>query len=196
MSLVIRRYNRLQFLKAVLFTVGGLVCCTLAYLFFRHLPAFVASQFGHALPDAAAGALGCLGLLGAGYSGYKAWQAGGSRFSYHESSLYHDFGEATAGAYVVDFYAHRITGPAYVISQLFMSGPLWLLRAWTLLGSRIPDTAELESRLESVLATLRVANKWQGLEEHPDSRTEILYLAQMGLIDFSAHKGTPRFKIR
>lgn len=193
---MIRRYNRLQLLKATALTVGGLVCGALAYLFFRHLPAFVASQFRYALPDSWAVGIGMLGLLASGFSGYKVWQAGGGRFSYHESALHHDFGEATAGAFVVGLYAHRITGPAYVISQLFLTGPLWLLKAWTLLGSRIQESAERESRLEHTLAALRAANKWQGLDAYPDARTEILQLAQMGLIDFSAHKGTPRFKIR
>ena len=95
---------------------------------------------------------------------------------------------------MTDFYAHRITGPAYLLGQIFMAGPQWLLRAWTLICSRISYSAELESNLEHTLATLRAANKWQGMNEYPNVKTEILYLAQMGLIDFSAHKGTPRFK--
>lgn len=97
---------------------------------------------------------------------------------------------------MVDFYAHRVTGPAYVLGQIFMAGPQFLLRAWTLLRSRIKYSAELESRLESTLTVLRAANKWQGLAEYPDSRSEVLYLAQMGLLDFSSHNGTPRFKVR
>ncbi len=77
-----------------------------------------------------------------------------------------------------------------------MAGPQFILRAWTLLRSRIANSAELESRLENTLVVLRTAKKWQGLNEYPSSRAEILYLAQIGLIDFSAHKGTPRFKAR
>lgn len=193
---MISRYNRTQTVKAILLTIGGLFCCWIAYLFFRYVPVFLGWQFGHALPTQIAVGIGILGLAASWFSGYRTWKARGGLFSYHESGLYHDFGDHTAGAYIVDFYAHRITGPAYALGQIFMAGPQFILRAWTLLRSRISRSAELESRLENTLAALRSANKWQGLHEYQESRSEILYLAQMGLIDFSGHNGTPRFKAR
>jgi hypothetical protein len=193
---VIRRYNRSQTIKAIFLIVGGLFCCGLAFLFFRYLPAFLASQFRYTLSTPLAVGIGFLGLAAAWFSGYRTWKARGGLFSYHESGLYHDLDGDTAGAHVVDFYAHRVTGPAYVLGQIFMAGPQFLLKAWTLLRSRITHSPDLESRLEGTLAVLRTANKWQGLNEYPGSRSEILYLAQIGLLDFSAHKGTPRFKAR
>ena len=191
---MIHRYNHSQTLKAVLYIIGGLVCCSLAYLFFRYLPVFVAWQFHYALPTAVAIGIGLAGEAVTWFSGYRTWKSRGGLFSYHESGLYHDLGTDTTGAVVTDFYAHRVTGPAYLLGQLFMAGPLWILKAWTLLHSRIPHSAELESRLEDTLAVLRSANKWQGLSEYPHAHTEILHLAQMGLIDFSAHNGVPRFE--
>ena len=193
---MIRSYNQLQTIKAILLFVGGLFFCSFAYLFFRYLPAFLASQFRYPLSTPIAVSIGCLGLAATWFSGYRTWKARGGLYSYHESGLYHDLGGDTAGAHVVDFYAHRVTGPAYVLGQVFMAGPQFILRAWTLLRSRIANSAELESRLENTLVVLRTAKKWQGLNEYPSSRAEILYLAQIGLIDFSAHKGTPRFKAR
>lgn len=71
-----------------------------------------------------------------------------------------------------------------------------LFKARTLLTSRITESAELTARLEETLASLRAADKWQSLNEYQKAKTEILYLAQMGLIDFSGKKGAPRFKIR
>jgi hypothetical protein len=97
---------------------------------------------------------------------------------------------------VVDFYAHRVTGPAYILSQVFLAGPLLLFRAATLVKSLLPSGGDLEERLGSTLGLIRSANKWQSLNDYPNNKTEILYLAQMGLIDFSAHKGTPRFKAK
>lgn len=52
---------------------------------------------------------------------------------YHESALYHDLGEETAGAFVVDFYAHRM----------------------------IPVTRERERKLAKTLNILRLANRWK-----------------------------------
>ena len=127
-------------------------------------------------------------------SAYGAWKNKGGLSSYHESALYHDLGGDSASAVVTDYYAHRITGPAYMLSQIFMAGPLYLFRARTLMASRIPAKPGLDERLKQTLNTLRKANKWQGLEDYPQTKEEVLYLAQMGLIDFSAHKGNPRFK--
>jgi hypothetical protein len=134
------------------------------------------------------------GLLIAIISGYRLWKEKGGTYGYHQSALYHDLGDEHVGAALVDFYAHRITAPAYVISQIFLAGPLLLLRAITLFASLIPKAAGLENRLIEFLAALRSANKWQALADYPDRRTEILYLARMGLIDFSDNKGSPRIK--
>ena len=193
---MIKHYNQSQTIKAIFLSIGGLFCCWLAYLFFRYVPVFLAWQFGHTLSEHIAVCIGLLGLAATWFSGYRTWKARGGLFGYHESGLYHDLGEDSAGALVVDFYAHRVTGPAYALGQIFMAGPQFILRALTLLRSRIAHSAELEFRLEDTLQTLRLANKWQGLQDHPASRTEILYLAQMGLIDFSGHNGRPRFKAR
>jgi len=166
----------------------------LAYVFFRYLPALVCWQLSYPLPTVVGICIGLVGVVGAWISGYRTWKTRGGLFSYHESGLYHDLGDDTAGAVITDFYAHRVTGPAYILGQIFMAGPLWILRAWTLLHSRIPYSPQLESSLVNTLAVLRTANKWQGLNEYPNAQTEILYLAQMGHIDFSARNGVPRFK--
>jgi hypothetical protein len=81
-----------------------------------------------------------------------------------------------------------------MLTQLFLSGPLLLLRSLTLVSSRIPESPELSNRLQQALELLRAANKWQSLSDYPSHRTEILYLAQMGLIDFSGHSNPPRIK--
>jgi hypothetical protein len=191
---MITRYNATQLVKAVVAALLGGVCLYLTFLFFRHAPPFVAGQFGYSWTPLLANIVASICVIIVLVSGYLTWRSQGGLHGYHESSLYHDLGEDTAGAYVVDHYAHRVTAPAYVLVQLFLSGPLQLLRCRTLLGSLVPKSPELELRLQSTLETLRRANKWQSLNEYPSLRTEVLYLAQMGLIDFSAHKGVPRFK--
>jgi hypothetical protein len=165
-------------------------------MFFRYVPEFMAWQFRYPLPKGIGPWIGLVGVAVAWVSGYRAWKAGGGLYSYHESSLYHNLGSDSAGGYYTSLYTHRVTAPAYILSQIFMAGPLWILRAWTLFHSRIPYSVHLESSLERTLAVLRAVNKWQGLNECPAARTEILYLAQMGHLDFSTFKGTPRFKAR
>lgn len=193
---MIKRFNRQQTVKAALYLVGGMVCCALAYGFFRYLPALVCWQFGCSLPASVGIGMGVVGLLVSWISGIRVWRTRGGLFSYHESGLYHDLGVDTAGAFITDHYAHRVTAPAFILGQIFMAGPLWMLRAWSLLHSRMPDSAPLESSLTLTLEELRAANKWQGIKDYPGLLEEIRYLARMGLIDFSDYKGEPRFKIR
>lgn len=191
---MIRRYNRYQIFRAALFLAGGLFCYFLAWLFFRYVPVLIAYQFKIPFPDQAAVMVAVLGLAAVSFSGYRRWRAGGGLQGYHESALYHDLGEETGGAFVVDFYAHRITGPAHVLSQVFLAGPVLLLRVPTLIANLLPSSAGLEARLVDTLEILRAANKWQPITDYPALKSEVLYLAQIGKIDFSAAKGTPRIK--
>lgn len=191
---MIRRYNRHQILMTVLAVAGGLACYFLAYLFFRYVPAFGARQFGFHVSSGMENAISIGCLIALTFSGWRTWQAGGGLRGYHESALYHDLGDDTAGAFIVDFYAHRVTGPAHVLSQMFLGGPLLLLRSRTLIASLLPHSSRLEAKLVETLALLRRANKWQSIKDYPGLETEILHLAQMGEIDFSAVKGTPRIK--
>ncbi len=191
---MIRRYNRYQLFRAALYLIGGILCYYLAWLFFRHVPVLIAYQFKIPFSAQASLTVAVLGLAAVSFSGYRSWRAGGGLQGYHESALYHDLGDDTAGAFIVDFYAHRITGPAHVLSQVFLAGPVFLLRVPTLIANLLPTTAGLEGRLLETLAILRAANKWQPITDYPNLKSEVLYLAQIGKIDFSTAKGVPRIK--
>lgn len=193
---MIRQYNKSQTLRAILYFIGGLACTALTFLFFRFLANHIAVLCRYSPPPSAAALIGVAGVAVAWFSGYRSWKNGGGLYSYHESGLYHDFGDETGSAYYMNFHAHRVTGPAYVLGQIFLSGPLAILKGWTLWNSRIPGSAELQSRLEKSLGVLAAANKWQGFTDHPEMEAEILYLAQMDLIDFSAREGVARFKAK
>jgi hypothetical protein len=191
---MIARYNSKQIAKALLALVGGLFSYYLAYLFFRYLPAFVAWNFHIKWTPETAKLAACLCLVLITISGYRTWKGGGGFNSYHESAFFHDLGEDSAYSVVADYYASKLTGPAYYLSQLFVSGPLYLLSAVTLMRSILPNDPELEHRLKDTLTILKSANKWQAITDYPLLKQEILNLAQMDLIDFSAKKGIPRIK--
>lgn len=191
---MIPRYNRHQMLLAIGSLLLGLTGYTLAYLFFRHMPALVASYCGTAWdePYLVLGGLGALGVIS--WSGWRIWRAGGGFSGYRDSGFYHELDLSTSGgANVVDFYAHRVTAWTHLLSQIFLAGPLMVLRAVRHLRNRIPPSADTETLLADTLARLRAANKWQSLSDYPGSEVPILLLARMGLIDFSSVRG-PRFK--
>ena len=191
---MIRRYNLHQMMMAILCLLGGAICCVLTWLFFRHVPAFTAWQLGFKCSPSISNGVAAFSLAAVFFSGYHTWRTGGGLQSYHESGFYHDLGEDTAGAVMVDHYFHRITGSAHVLSQLFLAGPLLLLRVGTLIASRLPANSRLETKLSDTLAVIRAANKWQAITDYPERTEEILFLARMGLIDFSSAKGVPRIK--
>ncbi|MFO1483937.1 MAG: hypothetical protein U1F71_11310 [Verrucomicrobiaceae bacterium] len=191
---MIAAYNRSKILLGIFCVAGSLVCFALAWLFFRYASALILSSFGY--PTGWAVWIAALAIVALSVSGYLQWKRGQGFQSYVESALYHDLASAadTAGANVVDYYAHRVTGPAYVLTQIFLGGPLFLLRGIRHFQKLLPNEADLDEKLRHTLGILRRANKWQSLSDHPGHEREILMLAQMKQIDFSAHKGLPRFK--
>ena len=95
---------------------------------------------------------------------------------------------------VVEMYAHRITGPAYLLGQVILAGPLLLMRAVGRLRNWIAPSPELERDLKEMLETLRKVDRWQEITDYPGRERLILLLAQMGKIDMSRLRGVPRFK--
>lgn len=191
---MIARHNRKQLLFALLALSGSAIAYLCAWLFFRWVPPFAAGNFGLRVSSGTAEWIAVACLVAVTVSGYRVWKSGGGLQGYHESALYHEMDLGSGGSVMVDLYAHRITGSAHILSQLFLAGPLWLLRAGTLWAGRIPNEPGLERRLGETLSMLRAVHKWQPITDHPDRHEEILYLARMGKIDFSAVKGVPRIK--
>ncbi len=190
---MIASYNRLQILKGLFLLAASIVCYAVAWMFFRYGLAFVFHSFR--LPATLVPWLSLAALGAVTYGGWRQWQRGDGFNSYLESSLFHDLGNS-GGAFLVEEQTHRVTGPAYLLSQIFLGGPLLALRAIKHLRQRLPTMEGLEARLHETLSLLRMANKWQSIEDHPERRLEILMLAQMSKIDFSTHTGIMRIKAR
>ena len=193
---MIRRYNRKQFLLVILSLATSALAYGCAWSFFRFAPGFAAGFYDIGWSSGLEMWIAAACLLIITVSGYSSWKSGGGLRGYHESALYHELDLVSGGTVMVDLYAHRITGSAHLLSQIFLAGPLCLLRAGTLWMGRIPNEPGLELRLGQTLSKLREINKWQAMTEHPQHSREILYLAQIGKIDFSAIKGVPRIKAR
>jgi hypothetical protein len=191
---MIAAYNHSKIIRGAFCLLGSLVCYLLGWLFFRYGTALVLDSFGYSTQWAVG--LAVVGLLGITWSGYGTWKRGRGFQSYVESSLYTNLSASadTAGAAVVDYYTQRITGPAHVLSQIFLGGPLFALKGFRHFQQMLPNEAGLEQKLHATLSILRKANKWQSMTDYPGQERDILMLAQMKQIDFSAHKGTPRFK--
>lgn len=189
---MITTYNRLQIVKASLYFLAAAVCYVLAGVFFHYGLTFVFRNFRGS--SAAIPWLSVAALAGITWSGWRQWQAGLGFKNYAESPFFHNLEYESGGSVMMSHYAHRITGPAHVLSQIFLGGPLMTLRAIKHLRERLPETPGMELRLHEALKTLLSANKWQSITEYPELKEEILMLAQMRKIDSSSHKGPLRIK--
>ena len=191
---MISAFNRRQVLWGILGLAGSVVCYVLAWWFIQRV-AMDALQSFH-LPTTHATWLSWLVLVIITFSGWRTWKSGQGFQSYSESVFSPDLtcGDETTWARAVDNPGQRARGVAYLLSQLFLSGPLLMLESRQRLKNRIPDEAGLETKLADMMAILRTANRWQGLADYPGKEREILLLGRMKQIDFSQYQGRVRFK--
>ncbi|MEM7144596.1 MAG: hypothetical protein AAF591_05645 [Verrucomicrobiota bacterium] len=170
----------------------GVIAYGLAGLFFYFALRMVARQFDLEWSGAVEWGVVLVGLLGLTISGWRKWLKGEGHDEYAETDLYFGLSTETSGAYVVEHYATRVTGPAYFLSQLFLAGPLQLLKGWARLRRLIPREAGLEGKLEALRREIEARGKWHSASEYSGRERELAYLVRMGLVDFSPRKGSVR----
>lgn len=189
---MIERFNRSVKIKAAATFIGGVICLILTWLLFLALPGYVAWLLGYDWPlwGRHLVALALTGLLF--MTGWRRAAAGGELQEYGDSAIYDTLQPGSLGAWVTGL--DRAAAGTYLLTQLIFAGPLGIFRSRALLASRIPESLDLENRLRRVLERLREDNKWQPLSAYPGIEAEILYLARMGMIDFSERHGERRLK--
>jgi hypothetical protein len=128
------------------------------------------------------------------WSGWQRWKAGLGHYGADESLGYLNLDESNAGAWEVQNKAASLTGCAYVLSQIFLAGPLQALKAGYLLRSRLPTDALTEQRLMELLERVRAKGSWHGIENWVGSENDISALIRLGLVEFSSTKGRIRAK--
>jgi len=191
---MIKSHNIKQVVMAVFLLLGSILSYLVAYWFFRYVVYSLSKSFGYQLSETAA-SLSVYGILFlVTLSGFFHWKNKGDFYSYHESGLFENLDEISAGAYEVNLRVHRITTPAYILGQIFLAGPLYILKAIQRIQNRITVEGDLEVRVQSALAVLQKQNKWQSINDHASIQYEICLLVQMKQIDFSTQKGELRIK--
>ncbi|MEM8955031.1 MAG: hypothetical protein AAGD22_12845 [Verrucomicrobiota bacterium] len=192
MGVVIQRHNAKEVLMSALNFVFGLMAYGLAGLFFYFAVRMVARQFDWELSGGLHWGIVLAGLSGVTITGWRKWKRGEGHDEYAETDLYFGLAPETSGAQVVEHYATRVTGPAYFLSQLFVAGPLQLLRGYHRLRRLIPREAGLEERLNHFRGEIEAVGRWHAASTYPGRERELGYLVRMGLVDFSPRTGKVR----
>ena len=189
---MIARHNLRQSLLAVLSLCIGLCAFAAAWWFFKFATAFSIQRLGGnvSAPLLSLIAWTCVALIA--LAGFLRWRNGGGYHRFDESGLMITAEPRTGVSLDVHETAERIGAWTYVLGQIFLAGPLRVLRAFEHWKSRIPNSPVLENELIALHGQLRAKNKWLPVSEFAGREQHIVYLARLDLIDWSPRKGTLR----
>ena len=189
MEELINRHNSRQTTLAVLAVVISLGGTCGAYVFFN----FLARQIAFLVFDYKGGFLPfvitMLILAMIYWEGFRRFKAGLHQYGFEESPFFLDLDWSNGGAMFVEMEMTRITGPAYVLTQIFLGGPLHLMKARAFLANRIEPHVGLAQDLQQLLDTVRTTPKWHSIEKYREDYTGLRQLISMNLVEFSARKG-------
>jgi hypothetical protein len=185
---MIAAHNLKEGVLAVVSLLVGILCFVLAFYFFRFAFTIVTNTFGLKGATAYSSAFAGVMVVIIGLNGFFRWRSGEGLYGYTDSSVFLNLDPVSGGAVAMDRVAHRITGPAYILSQMFLLGPLQLLSAYGRCRSIIRPNPALEVRLSELLNHIRMKNKWEGISDYPEQEREVALLIRMGKLDFSRTK--------
>ncbi len=182
----ITQFNQRQVLRALVAGSLSVVGTLLGFGFFYFASARIWRFFSEPVPRGAclAIALGALGLIF--LEGLRRARAGKGLYDFSESPGHLGLGSSSGGAMMIEMeVTTQVTGPAYILTQIFLCGPLQWQKMHTLLTSRFPATQATAEELERLLSDLGLKRGWQSLRKFETQRASIKKLIDMELVDFS-----------
>lgn len=96
------------------------------------------------------------------------------------------------GAFVAQARINQISSSAWILSQLFLAGPLRILQAVDLWRSCLPVGTDLEQRMLVLLRELKARNQWVSVESFRHHGDALAALIRTGHVEFSSIKGRLR----
>ncbi len=187
---MIKSFNRRQRIRAVISVMMGIAAYLLASGFF-----YLATHQALRMLDPSAGVEWRFGIPAAVLVVISL--SGWLRHRRDESS---DLSDAvmwkgdveTPGAFVVQDRVNQLSSSAWMLSQLFLAGPLRFLQAVDLWRSCLPVGTDLEQRMTLLLRELKSRNQWVSAESFKDHWEPLSALIRTGHVDFSSIKGRVR----
>lgn len=184
---MIRKHNAICMAVGLVRIGLGLVAMFLAYLFFAFALYIVGNAFDWPISRAASRAASLLacGILAG--TGYGMWRRGENPEDLPFPGP--DIEPVSGGAWAVRNRVLRVTGTAYFLTQVFLAGPLQILKGIGQLRSVIRYSPQYEARLGELLGAIRAEPRWLSLESVEEYRREASDLIRMGYLDFAAKEG-------
>jgi hypothetical protein len=82
----------------------------------------------------------------------------------------------------------------HVFSNTLIAAPIQLRKAYNHFQRLVPNEHGLEIKLTTLLTTLQNIGKWHDFDAHPGHERELIFLINMGKVDYSPMKGKIRAK--
>lgn len=187
---VIARYNLRQTLLAILSVCVGLCAFAVAWWFFNGASGFAIWRLGGSVTALQQSLIAWACVLLIAIGGYFRWRIGDGYHQFHDSGMMPTVEPHTGLGLEVHTSANRIGAWSYLLGQIFLAGPLQILRALDRLRMRIPNSPVLENELIAFRDQLRAKKRWLPISEFAGREQHIDFLARLGLVDFSPRKGT------
>jgi hypothetical protein len=182
------KFNRHQLGLAVLAAVLSVAGTLATYLFFKYICEGIWWEMEHQSLGWKASLIGC-GITGlVWFEGIRRARNGAGLYEFYESPTFMDLDWSNGGAMLVETSITQYTGVAYMLTQVFLCGPLQALKCLHLLKSRMEPTPALAARLEALLGEVQQRPKWHSISLYKTGLGELRHLISMELVEFSPRK--------
>jgi hypothetical protein len=182
------KFNRLQILRAIWAGICSVLGTLAAFGFFYMSSHQVWRFFSEPapVPKAACLTIALLAVVLLFIEGLRRARAGKGLYSFLDSPGHLGLDWSSGGAVMVEMeVASRITGPAYILTQLFLCGPLQWQKMHDSISSIFPATEATSGELEQLLSDLEMQRGWQSLRKFDERQAVLKKLIDMELVDFS-----------
>lgn len=186
---MIDQFNRQQIIHGCLRALLALAIYCASYYFFRFLLIHFMEDLYQDRPPLVRTVLPALPIAYIIYKGVQRWQWGLGHYTISESSIPH---LPESRGLMSSVYNSDRRGDAawnYLMKAFFLAGPIQMMKAYDHFNGRVPNEHGLEAKLHTLLKTLQQINKWQDFNAHPGHERELIFLINMGKVDYSANKG-------
>lgn len=186
---MIDQFNRQQIIHGCLRSLLAVVIYITTYFFFRAFILHFMGSHYFDLPTPAQIAIPLLPLAYIIYKGIQRWKWGLGHYTISESGIPHipESRGLMTSTYDYDQRKHAVLN--YLATTFFLAGPIQMMKAYDHFNGTIPTEHGLETKLHTLLKTLQQIDKWQPFDAHPGRERELIFLINMGKVDYSPHKG-------
>jgi len=188
LPLMIKSFNQRQIVHGFLRAILALIIYALTYCLFKFIFKEFIGNYYRDLPNAAQITLPILPMIFIIYKGVQRWRMGVGNLTISEASF--QLPESSGLMMnIADSKLRQNVAFGYIFNSFFLAAPLQMMKAYDHFNGLIPTEFGLDAKLQALLKTITDVNKWQNFTDYPGQERELIFLINMGKVDYSPTKG-------